>query len=131
MYGGCPEDVAMKLRRTLIVLDAAELGPVSAFWAGVLGGTVHEDDDEWHSVWVGDGPQLAVQLAPGHVPPEWPDGTPQQVHLDLWIEDLESAHREVLSRGARLLQAASDPVAAEGWQVYAPPGGHLFCLCSG
>jgi len=35
---------------------------------------------------------MGIQLAPDHVPPEWPDGTPQQIHLDLHVEDLASAH---------------------------------------
>jgi Glyoxalase-like domain len=115
----------------LVVLDAADLEPVSTFWAGILGGEVHRDDDAWHSVWVGDGPRLAVQLAPDHVPPEWPDGQPQQVHLDLWIEDLRSAHEEAVSLGARLLQPAEDLDAEEGFQVYTDPAGHPFCLCWG
>jgi len=38
-------------------------------------------------------PRVGVQLAPDHVPPDWPDGTlPQQIHLDLWVEDFPSAH---------------------------------------
>jgi len=120
----------VKLDRVLIVLDAADIESVSSFWAGILGGTVHRDDDDWHSVWVdGDGPALAVQLAPDHVPPEWPDGSPQQLHLDLWVEDLEAAHQEAVALGARLLQASDDLDAAEGWQVYADPAGHPFCLC--
>jgi hypothetical protein len=35
----------MKIERTVIVLDAADLASVSSFWAGVLGGTVETDDD--------------------------------------------------------------------------------------
>ena len=33
----------------LIVFDAADLRAESAFWAGILGGHVFENDD-WHSV---------------------------------------------------------------------------------
>lgn len=114
-----------------MVLDAADIGAESAFWAGLLGGTVDASDDDWHSVLVDGDYRLAVQLAPDHVPPEWPDGTPQQVHLDLWVEDLGAAHEEALSLGARLLKPADDPQAAEGFQVYASPAGHPFCFCWG
>ena len=31
-------------------------------------------------------PPVGVQLAPNHVAPDWPDGTPQQIHLDLWVD---------------------------------------------
>ena len=41
----------MQINRQVIVFDAADLAAESAFWAGLLGGTVVEDDD-WHSVLV-------------------------------------------------------------------------------
>jgi catechol 2,3-dioxygenase-like lactoylglutathione lyase family enzyme len=78
-------------------------------------------DGEW---------RLGAQLAPNHVPPDWPDGTPQQqLHLDLWVDDLKAAHEKAISLGARLLKPADDPEAAEVFQVYADPAGHPFCLC--
>ncbi|MBA3528705.1 MAG: VOC family protein [Propionibacteriaceae bacterium] len=120
----------MQISRTIVVLDAADLNAVSSFWAGLLGGTVEADDD-WHSVLVNGEWRLGVQLAPNHVPPDWPDGSPQQIHLDLWVDDLESAHEEAISLGARLLKPADDLNAAEGFQVYADPAGHPFCLCWG
>ena len=121
----------MKITRQIIVFDAADLAAESTFWAGLLGGTVTADAD-WHSVLVDGEWRLGVQLAPNHVAPDWPDGTPeQQMHLDLWVDDLKAAHAEALALGARLLKAADDPTAAEGFQVYADPAGHPFCLCWG
>ena len=120
----------MELKRQVIVFDAPDLVVESSFWAGVLGGTVQADDD-WHSLSVDGGWRMAFQLAPDHVPPQWPDGAPQQIHLDLHIGDLAAAHDEVTTRGARLLKAAEDPAAREGFQVYADPAGHPFCLCWG
>ena len=121
----------MKIKRQIIVFDAADLAVESAFWAGLLGGTVVADDD-WHSVLVDGEWRLGIQLAPNHVPPDWPDGTPeQQMHLDLWVDDLQAAHEEAIALGARLLKPADDLAAAEGFQVYADPAGHPFCLCWG
>jgi len=121
----------MNIVRQVIVFDAADLATESAFWAGVLGGSVVADDD-WHSVYDAElSPRIGVQLAPNHIPPEWPDGTPQQIHLDLHVDDLETAHEQVIALGARLLQPAEDPAAADGFQVYADPAGHPFCLCWG
>ncbi len=120
----------MEISRTIVVFDAAALAAVSGFWAGLLGGTVDEEDD-WHTVSVAGEPKMGFQLAPDHVPPAWPGGTPQQIHLDLYVDDLASAHREAMSLGARLLQEAEDPSADEGFQVYADPAGHPFCLCWG
>jgi len=120
----------MKITRQVIVFDAADLAAESSFWAGVLGGRVIADDDDgWHSVLDADGQwRIGVQLAPNHVPPEWPHGAPQQVHLDLHVEDAATAHDEVIALGARLLQTADDLDALEGHQVYADPAGHPFCI---
>jgi len=118
----------MKMVRQVVVFDAPDLDAESAFWAGMLGGHVFKDDD-WHSVVDADGEwRIGVQLAPNHVPPDWPDGTPQQVHLDLHAEDWRAAHEEAMALGARLLQAAPDLEAGEGFQVYADPAGHPFCI---
>jgi hypothetical protein len=125
--GGC-EDGRVRIMRQVVVFDALDLDAESAFWAGMLGGRVFADE-RWHSVidaddrWV-----IGVQLAPEHVPPEWPDGVAQQVHLDLHVDDPANAHAEAIALGARLLQAAPDLTAVQGHQVYADPAGHPFCL---
>jgi catechol 2,3-dioxygenase-like lactoylglutathione lyase family enzyme len=119
----------MKITRQVVVFDAADMAAESAFWADLLGGTVRADDDDWHSVLVDGESRIGVQLAPNHVAPDWPDGEPQQIHLDLWVEDLGPAHDRVMSLGARFLKPADDLAAAEGFQVYADPAGHPFCLC--
>ncbi len=120
----------MKISRTIVVLDAADLDAVSSFWAGLLGGRVEADDD-WHTIYVDGEPRMGVQLAPDHIAPQWPDGTPQQIHLDLYVEDVAAAHEEAVALGARLLKPADDLAADEGFQVYADPAGHPFCLCWG
>ena len=118
----------MDLIRTVVVFDAADLGAESAFWAGILDGHVVAEDD-WHSVIDAAGEwRVGVQLAPGHVAPEWPEGAPQQVHLDLHAEDFAVAHERAVALGARLLQASAEPGADQGHQVYADPAGHPFCI---
>ncbi len=119
----------MEIRYQVVAFDAADMESESAFWAGVLGGTVDRDDD-WHMVMVDGEPRVGVQLAPDHVPPDWPEGEPpQQVHVDLWVDDFPAAHETVIELGARLLQPARGVETGEDWQVYADPAGHPFCLC--
>lgn len=122
----------MEFRHQIVVFDAADLGPESTFWAAMIGGRVSEaDDDHWHTVFDAAGePRIAVQHAPDHQAPEWPHGSPQQIHLDFHVADIASAHDEVIALGAVLLQGA-DTSDAEGFQVYADPAGHPFCLCWG
>ena len=113
----------MKILRQVIVFDAADLAAESSFWAGMLGGRVVEDDD-WHSVLDADGQwRIGVQLAPNHVPPEWPHGIPQQVRLDLHVDDPASAHDEVVALAAPLLQAADDFSAPRRAPGLCRPGG--------
>jgi len=119
----------MRIRREMVVLDTADLDAEAAFWAAIMGGVVHGDDEGWRSVHVDGVPRLGFQLDPGHEPPRWPDGPQQQVHLDLYVDDIREAHEEALAAGALLLRAADDLDASDGFQVYADPSGHPFCLC--
>ncbi|HEY2299842.1 MAG TPA: VOC family protein [Jatrophihabitans sp.] len=120
----------MEIKRQILVYDAPDLAAESSFWAALLGGTVEADDD-WHTVTVDGKPALAVQLAPDHVAPDWPkNNTPQQMHLDIYVDDVQSAHDEVIRQGARVLEDR-DFDTASGYQVYSDPAGHPFCLCWG
>src|SRR5688572_451199 len=95
--------VPVDLIRSVVVLDAADLRAESTFWAGMLDGHVFEDE-AFHSVIDSAGEwRIGVQLAPGHVPPDWPDGAPQQVHMDLHVEDPTEAHAQAMRLGARVL----------------------------
>jgi Glyoxalase-like domain len=120
----------MRVTRLIHVFDAPDLHAESSFWASLLGGTVDADAD-WHSVMVDGEWRLGFQLAPNHVPPVWPDGPQQQqIHLDVWVDDLVEAHEKAMALGATLLQAVDDPATPEEvFQVYADPAGHPFCLC--
>ena len=61
--------------------------------------------------------RLAVQLAPDHFPPDWPGPSrPQQLHLDIEVDDVDQAEREVLALGARWLP---DPPDTEDSRIYA------------
>jgi catechol 2,3-dioxygenase-like lactoylglutathione lyase family enzyme len=120
----------MKIRQQVVVFDTKDLAAESAFWAGLLGGTVFEEGD-WHTVSVDGEPRFGFQLAPDHVRPEWPDGAPQQVHVDFYVDGPDDGHDEVLALGGTLLKPADDRDAPEGFTVYADPAGHPFCLCWG
>ncbi len=113
-------------------LDCADPRGVAHFYADLLGGTVEDDgdpDSDWFTVrW--DGPDLATQLAPGHVSPGWPEGQ-QQAHLDLKVADIAAAHERVLALGGTALDPVErpEPGPQRGFRVYADPAGHPFCLC--
>ena len=119
----------MDLIRHVVVFDAADVASESAFWAAMLDGSVVDEDPQFHCVIDSQGNWLVgVQRAPDHVPPDWPDGEPQQVHIDFHVTDPAAAHRRAIDLGARLLQDATDPESDHGHRVYADPAGHPFCL---
>ena len=103
------------------MLDCPDPAALATFYSGLLGQPITYRSDEWAVVAANDTSSgLAFQLAPDHRPPSWPDpAVPQQLHLDVMVEDVTAAERRVLTLGATRL-------AGEG--VYADPAGHPFCL---
>jgi hypothetical protein len=63
------------------------------------------------------------------VRPDWPDGTPQPIHLDLWVDDPAESHELVMSLGATVLKEPEEGDTPDAFRVYADPAGHPFCLC--
>lgn len=111
------------------VLDCPDPRALAAFYAELLGMRVNEDSENW--VVIGTGPgarQLAFQRCEDWVAPEWPDPRrPQQMHLDIRVDDADAAERAVLALGGRRL-----PGEWEGrFRVCADPVGHPFCLVFG
>lgn len=115
----------MDFIRQTIVFDAADIDEESSFWAAVLEGKA-VGDEEWKSVRAPEGRfSIGVQLAPQHKPSTWPE-EPARTHLDLWVDDIASAHEEIIGLGATLVKPAQDD---ENFNVYFSPAGHPFCLC--
>ena len=118
-------------RLETVVLDCPDPRAAADFYAAVLGlEVVVRDEPDWVEVAPpagAQGPRLSFQLAPGNVAPTWPDPTvPQQVHLDIEVDDISVAQEAVLALGARLI---SDDHG--GFRVFADPAGHPFCLTYG
>ena len=74
---------------------------------------------------------LSFQAVADHRPPDWPDGDPpQQLHIDVTVDDVDAADARVLAIGAT--KHAVQPGEAEedgNFRVYLDPAGHPFCLC--
>jgi catechol 2,3-dioxygenase-like lactoylglutathione lyase family enzyme len=104
-----------------VVLDCRDPAALAAFYAALLGQPVTYSSDDFVVVAANDTSSgLAFQLAPDHQPPTWPDpAVPQQLHLDVMVEDVAAAGPRVLALGA---------VKLDGEEVYADPAGHPFCL---
>ncbi|GAA1711896.1 VOC family protein [Isoptericola hypogeus] len=111
-----------------LVVDCPEPRALASFWSAVLGQDITYADDDFVVVAPDDRHSgLAFQRAQDHRPPEWGDpARPQQMHLDVMVDDVADAHARVLALGARRLTRAA---AGSGHgDVYADPAGHPFCL---
>jgi hypothetical protein len=70
-------------------------------------------------------PMLGFEHVRDYRPPRWPDSRyPQQVHLDVDVDDGEAGQAFVERLGAVPLQAMGGSCP-----VYADPAAHPFCLC--
>lgn len=110
-----------------VVFDTDDPRGLAEFYLAVLGGEFLDIEDDWIKIAVDSGTRLGFQLDPEHQPPTWPNnGVPQQVHLDLTVEDLATAGAYVESLGAEPIAGPDDDPS---FTVFADPSGHLFCLC--
>jgi len=109
---------------SVVALDCPDPAALAQFYQAIVGGEIR-GEGEWVQIELEGSADIAFQLAPNHVPPEWPDGSPQQAHLDLDVPDLDSAEAEILELGA--VKAGFQP-NPESFRVYLDPAGHPFCL---
>jgi catechol 2,3-dioxygenase-like lactoylglutathione lyase family enzyme len=111
------------------VIDCPDPRALARFYCRVLGVQINEDIDGW--VVIGTEPrlrQLAFQLAEDWSPPRWPDPAyPQQLHLDIRVNDADEAEQELLTLGATRVHGQRET----GFRVFTDPAGHPFCIVFG
>jgi hypothetical protein len=67
---------------------------------------------------------MLFQQVTGYNPPRWPDPAyPQQAHLDIIVDDLDTGEARALQLGASRLGGGG-----KTFRVFADPAGHPFCL---
>jgi catechol-2,3-dioxygenase len=111
-------------RLELAAFDARDIDALASFYSALAGWDVVRKESDWITIRAADGQEVAFQLAPEHVPPEWPgQGQPQQFHLDLQVDATEEAAERAIALGATRL--ADGPT----WITLADPAGHPFDLC--
>lgn len=111
----------------VVVLDCSDPRVLARFYAELLGGEIVGSDEEWAEValpFTDHRPILAFQRVEAYRAPAWPgQDVPQQVHLDVRVDDLEAGERAVLAIGATATGSTTDT-----FRVYLDPAGHPFCL---
>jgi catechol 2,3-dioxygenase-like lactoylglutathione lyase family enzyme len=119
--------VRAQLEKT--VIDCPDPRQLARFYARLLAMQVIEDAPDWVVLGRESGMrELAFQRAEPWVPPRWPDPAfPQQLHLDIRVDDVDVAQTRVLQLGAT--RAPGSPET--GYRVFLDPVGHPFCLVHG
>jgi catechol 2,3-dioxygenase-like lactoylglutathione lyase family enzyme len=107
-----------------VTIDAPDASALARFYADLLGMDVSYDGPEGALI-AGAGKSLMFQQVSGYAPPQWPDPAhPQQAHLDISVDDLDTGEARALELGATRLEGEG-----ETFRVFADPAGHPFCLC--
>ena len=108
-----------------IVLDCPDAAVLATFYARLLDWKA-EISDRWADVRADYGQCLSFQQVADYTPPKWPgQQVPQQMHLDVVVDDLDAAEAAAISLGA--VKHEHQPGAT--FRVFLDPAGHPFCLC--
>ncbi len=108
-----------------IVLDCPDPEVLARFYGALLDWKVDVSAD-WADVRADYGQCISVQKVDSYRPPQWPgQDVPQQMHLDVMVDDLDTAEAEVLKLGA----TKHDHQPGTTFRVFLDPAGHPFCLC--
>ena len=113
---------------TATVLGAPDAGALAAFYRRLLGWPAVADEPDWVKLSAPDGgAALSFQTEAAYVKPTWPAGPGDQhmmLHLDIEVDDLDTAGAHAIAAGAVLAEyQPQDDV-----RVYLDPAGHPFCL---
>ncbi|MBG6190742.1 catechol 2,3-dioxygenase-like lactoylglutathione lyase family enzyme [Arthrobacter sp. CAN_A212] len=109
-----------------VVIDCPDAPSLAAFYGEILGWR-SDVNDGWADIRPDDGSNcISFQSVENYRAPQWPgQDAPQQMHLDLMVQDLDHGESVVLGLGG--IKAAVQP--GETFRVYLDPAGHPFCLC--
>ncbi|MDR0345859.1 MAG: VOC family protein [Nocardiopsaceae bacterium] len=108
-----------------LVIDCPDPGALAAFYGTMLDWK-SEVSPGWAEISAGDGQCICFQQVADYTPPGWPgQRVPQQMHLDVIVDDLDAAEAAVLALGA----TRHEHQPGTTFRVFLDPAGHPFCLC--
>lgn len=108
-----------------VVLDCPDAAALARFYGALLDWRV-ETSDGWADVRAGYGQCISFQQVENYTPPQWPgQEAPQQMHIDVIVDDLDAGEAAVLQLGA----TRHEHQPGTSFRVFLDPAGHPFCLC--
>ena len=108
-----------------LVLDCPDAHALGTFYAAMLDWKL-ETSSGWADTRADYGQCISFQQVADYIAPEWPgQQVPQQMHLDVVVDDLDVAEKAVLDLGA----TKHEHQPGKSFRVFLDPAGHPFCLC--
>jgi predicted enzyme related to lactoylglutathione lyase len=111
------------------VIDCPDPAALAAFYGSLLDWKIEESSPEWAQIRADNGNCISFQpVRDRYTPPAWPEQrVPQQMHLDVIVDDLDAGETAVLELGA----VKHEYQPGTTFRVFLDPAGHPFCLCVG
>ena len=107
------------------VIDCPDPHALAAFYAAMLDWKV-ELSPGWADIRGQEGQCICFQAVENYTAPVWPaQEIPQQMHIDVIVDDLDTGEAAVLDLGA----AKAEDQPGTSFRVFLDPAGHPFCLC--
>jgi catechol 2,3-dioxygenase-like lactoylglutathione lyase family enzyme len=108
-------------------IDCPDPLALADFYGALLGMRRIVELPDGSLIAITDGAQtLALMRVSDYVAPTWPgQGQLQQMHLDVFVADLDDGVGRAVALGARVAEHQADP---SRWRVLLDPAGHPFCL---
>ena len=107
------------------VIDCPDPAALARFYGAMLGWQVDPRGD-WAEIRSDDGQCISFQQVEDYSAPRWPSQeVPQQMHLDVVVDDLDAGEAAVLDLGA----TRHEHQPGTSFRVFLDPAGHPFCLC--
>ncbi|MCQ8831030.1 VOC family protein [Streptomyces malaysiensis] len=113
----------------VLALDCADPEELAEFYARVLGAEIQPmTTPDRIEIAAPGGSRMAFLRDHGFAPPSWPrPDDSQQAHLDLLVDDIDAAERQVVDLGARPLDTKHNG-GLRDTRIYSDPAGHPFAL---
>ena len=113
-------------RLDVLVLDSVDPEAIAPFWCELLGTEVADrfGDGEYVEIGAASGGGMSIILQ--RVPE--PKSVKNRMHLDIEVEDLDEATREIERLGGRWRDREEHEGHGFRWRVMADPEGNEFCI---
>jgi predicted enzyme related to lactoylglutathione lyase len=123
----CQSSAMAIARFPVVVLDCSDPRRLAQFYSALLDWPLVRDEPDMCFIRAEYGDGIGFQRVEGFAPPQWPtQEKPQQMHIDVNVDDLDVAEAAVLELGA----TKHDHQPGTTFRVFLDPAGHPFCLCA-